>query len=249
VGDIPVRVLTWRLLYLCKEEEKREETANKLTIVGGQPDRKDPPAFSTNIEQVLLKAVEDDEFRDILFKDRKSALEKSGLPITPQDKAILESIPAPTLTVALTNINKRVNQERTSRRGFLKASAAGFGFMVGSFLGIPTMETRRVLECSKHMEEIRTALHLYSSDNNGNYPISLEVLTQISPSSHKPYMGKIPTCPVGNTLYEYEVDNPPVYFHLRCNKMRHHEMMITLEMLSLGPFGGEPFYQLTAGIR
>lgn len=230
---------------MCKEEEKKGDTTDKLTTVDGQPDRKNLPAFSTNIEKVLLKAVEDEKFRDMLFKDRKSALENPEFSLTSQDRMILQSIPAPTLTATLTSLMK---SKLTSRRTFLKASAAGFGFMLGSFLGIPTMEAKRVLDCNSHKGEIVEALCAYAADNNGKYPISLEQLKQISPSSNKPYMEKIPTCPVGNTPYIYELYNPPTSFRLRCNKTRHHGMFTTLEILSFGPFGPQ-LYQLTGGIR
>jgi len=40
-----------------KEEDKREEATNKLTIVGGQAENKEPPVFKTNIEKVLLKRL------------------------------------------------------------------------------------------------------------------------------------------------------------------------------------------------
>ncbi len=229
-----------------KEEEKKGDTTDKLTTVGGQSDRKDFPAFSTNIEKVLLKAVEDEEFRDMLFKDRKSALENSGLPLSPQDKMLLQNIPAPTLTATLTSLMK---SKLTSRRTFLKASAAGFGFMVGSFLGTPTMEAKRGLECYNHKSEIVEALRAYAADNNGNYPVSLEQLKQISPSSHKPYMEKIPTCPVGNTPYIYKLHNPlqATVFLVKCNNEIQHRMFFTLvsDILTFG----QGFYQLTAGIR
>lgn len=231
---------------MYKEEEKKGNAIDKLTNVEGQPGRKDLPAFSTNIEKVLLKAVEDEKFRDMLFKDRKSALEQSEIQLSPQDKMILQSIPAPTLTATLTSLTK---SKLTSRRTFLKASTAGFGFLVGSFLGVPTMEAKRGLECHSHRSEIIEALRAYAADNNGTYPVSLEQLKQISPSSHKPYMEKIPTCPVGNTPYIYKLHNPlqSTVFLVKCNNEPQHSMFLTLVSDIL--LFGQGFYQLTAGIR
>jgi len=219
-----------------KEEEKKGNATDKVTTVGGQADRKDLPAFSSNIEKVLLKAVEDEKFRDMLFKDRESALEQLEIQLSPQDRMILQSIPTPTLTATLTSLMK---SKLTSRRTFLKASATGFGFMVGSFLGIPTIETKMGLECDSNRGKIVMALHAYAADNNGTYPVSLEQLKQISPSSNKPYMEKIPTCPVGNTPYIYKLHNslPPTIFSVKCNNGAQHYVFSIVDILSLGPFG------------
>jgi len=119
---------------LSKEEENREEATNKLTIVGGQAENKEPPVFKTNIEKVLIKAAEDEEFRNALFLDRKSALENPEFSLTPQDKLILETIPPEHLMSNLKGIIEKLSQEKMSRRNFFRASAFGFGLVTGGVI-------------------------------------------------------------------------------------------------------------------
>ncbi len=79
------------------DKERKKDPPNKLTIVGGQPSRKDTPTFSNNIEKLLLNSAVDDKFRTAFLKDRESILEDPEFSLTSQDKAILRSISLPTL--------------------------------------------------------------------------------------------------------------------------------------------------------
>lgn len=238
---------------MCKEEEKKGESKDKINIKSEQPDRKKPPAFSTNIEKILLKAVEDENFRNALFKDRKSALANPELSLSPQDRIILESIPAPALTANLTNLMK---SKLTSRRTFLQASAASFGFLVGSlfggYYGVPTIGCKKQFKCDENMRKIREALRVYSHYNSGVadtimsrgkygvYPFSLEQLTQKT-SKHKPYLEKIPTCPISSTPYIYEVYK---YRGVNCNFIEGYlnRFHYKKEKMIYSTFLGQLFY-------
>ncbi|MEQ8191481.1 MAG: hypothetical protein ABRQ39_26180 [Candidatus Eremiobacterota bacterium] len=114
---------------MCKEE-KREELENKLTTVGAQSDKKDLPAFSTNIEKVLLKAVEDEEFKSALLKDRKSALENLELSVTPQDKMILSSVPLDKME----DMIEKFKLQRQSKKKIFKGAAITTALLTSSYL-------------------------------------------------------------------------------------------------------------------
>jgi hypothetical protein len=227
---------------LYKEEENREEVTNKLTIVGGQAESKEPPVFKTNIEKVLLKAAKDENFRNSLFTDRKSALNDPEFSLTPQDKLILETIPLPTLTTTLTGIIEKLVQEKMSRRNFFRASAIGLGLVTGAAIrGLPEIENEKVLRCNKYRYEIYSALQSYRDDNNGDYPVSLDDLLKCN-SGNKPYLERIPSCPINNTPYNYETEG--IGFHLNCKNQYLHNIVTACDDLVECNR-----YQLTAGIR
>jgi len=102
------------------ETDKNNNFFNKLTIVGGQPPRKNLPNVSGNIEKILLNASTDKNFKEKLLNDRKSILEAPEFSLSSQDKILLQSIPDNRLKDMIENLII----QRTSRRNFLKNAAA-----------------------------------------------------------------------------------------------------------------------------
>lgn len=102
------------------QSDKNNNFFNKLTIVGGQPPRKNLPDANGNIEKILFKAATDESFKYKLLIDRKSILEDPELSLSSQDKILLESIP----DNRLRDMIEKFIIQRTSRRNFLKNAAA-----------------------------------------------------------------------------------------------------------------------------
>lgn len=107
-----------------------------ITIVGGQSFRKEETRKSsnTNIEKILIRASLDKEFREILLKDRESAIEKSGVILSPVDDKIIKSIPLS----GLKGMIEKFMDQKTSRRNFLKGAAASAAILTGAFLLNPS---------------------------------------------------------------------------------------------------------------
>jgi hypothetical protein len=72
----------------------RDELDDKLTIVGPEPaaSKSKIPAGKLNIEALMLMAKYDEGFREELLRDRKKALEESGLDLTAGELMLLTSI-------------------------------------------------------------------------------------------------------------------------------------------------------------
>jgi hypothetical protein len=65
-----------------------------LTIVGGQPTRDAAAAgeVALGLEQLLLRAARDPDLRTSLERDRRAALEVSGVELTASERATLLAI-------------------------------------------------------------------------------------------------------------------------------------------------------------
>lgn len=137
------------------DKERKKDTPNKLTIVGGQPLREGPAVFSTNIEKLLLKASTDKDLKESLLQDRNAVLHNSEYSLNHQDKMILMSIP----TLRLEDMIKRFSIQRTSRRTFLKGAAATVALLATGCISNktnkmaePTLEPGLIVYKSYHTE-------------------------------------------------------------------------------------------------
>lgn len=95
------------------------------TIVGGQPDgqrREGVQDVPVGLEQVLLAAASDGQFRDQLLEDREAAVTRIGFTLVESERAILAAAPQGQLEVMIDRIDtSRANLER---RDFMRAIAA-----------------------------------------------------------------------------------------------------------------------------
>mgnify|MGYP000908881981 CR=1 FL=1 len=91
--------------------------------------------------------------------------------------------------------------------GFLRARAVG-----------------QLAACESNIKNIATALEMYSEDNKGYYPPSLEYLLSptdsVSPGTD--YMKTLPLCPSSRLTYNYIVNNNIPTFTLWCNEKNFH---------------------------
>lgn len=103
----------------------------------------------------------------------------------------------------------------------------------------------QITACKSNLKNLATALEMYSSDNRGHYPESLDKLI---PGN---YLRKIPTCPsrhfwgrdMSSHDYTYEVVSKPANFSMVC-KGDHTEAYRGFS----GDPHGYPQYQSTTGL-
>ncbi len=95
--------------------------------------------------------------------------------------------------------------------------------------------------CSSNMKNIATALEMYATDYEGNYPPSLNYLTEDLGSSWSPYMKKLPVCPTCQKPYIYQNTSTEDEdsFLLTCGEINCH--------VSRGGVGDGYFPQYTPG--
>lgn len=86
--------------------------------------------FNINIEKILLKAVTDRNFKEQLLHDRKSALENQDIPLTAEDKIILNKIPPQMLH----NMIENFLHQQSTRRKFIKNAAATVALLTTSII-------------------------------------------------------------------------------------------------------------------
>jgi hypothetical protein len=110
--------------------EKSENANNRPEVEGEKKSTIARNSFDINIEKVLLKAVTNRNFKEQLLHDRKSALEDQDIPLTTEDKIILEKIPSQMLHNMIENF---LNQQST-RRKFLKDAAATVALLTTSII-------------------------------------------------------------------------------------------------------------------
>ncbi len=123
-------------------DKNKRNFFNKLTIVGGQPPRKNVPLYSSNLEKLLFKAASDEDFKEQLLHNRHSILEDPALSLSPQDKMILKSIPV----VKLTDMIEKFVIQRTSRRCFLKNAAATVALLTIGCISEPIDTSSKISE-------------------------------------------------------------------------------------------------------
>lgn len=70
--------------------------------------------------------------------------------------------------------------------------------------------------CNSNCKNLASALEMYSSDNRGRYPATLDKLTQGN------YLKLIPTCPAaGRATYLYHGSSEPDTFRFACAGNNH----------------------------
>ena len=82
----------------------------------------------SNIEKILLRAATDEDFRDKLYKDKKSVIENPEFVLTDPDKIFFKSIPQKKLDGMIENFIT----QRSSRRNFLKGAAASAALVISA---------------------------------------------------------------------------------------------------------------------
>jgi hypothetical protein len=95
------------------------------TIVGGQPDgqrRKGVVSVPVGMEQLLLTAALDAEFRAELIRDRAQAAERRGLELTSSERSVLAIAPDDQLETMIDRID--TSEQNLAKRKFMRAVAA-----------------------------------------------------------------------------------------------------------------------------
>lgn len=193
------------------EERKSIE---RTTIVGGQPFDGKQTFSGNNIEKILARASEDEDFKNSLLYDRKTFLKNSEIFLNKQDKKILETIPLLTLNSMI----EKFTYQRSSRRNFLKGAAASVAFLVTGMVLSSCVDNSNKIKssplCEANLKKINRALELYAEDNDGLYPDKLQVLIQVPPGKSEGYLKEIPGCDMCEEPYYYSIIHNE-YF-LRC---------------------------------
>jgi hypothetical protein len=209
---------------------EKDENSSDNNIAGGQTSWGKPSTFSTNIEKILMKAVLEKEFKTTLLEDRKSVIDNPEFSLTPQDKAMLKSIPS----TKLNNMIDTLSKQRRSRRDFLTnvGVTAAFALIAGAFIVPSFLKARaqgNLAACESNIKNLATALEMYATDHTGTYPESLDNLTKIGVNergvSVGPYIKTIPLCPASKlpSSYGYKSATVPDYFTLWCKGDHTHE--------------------------
>ncbi|MBW2276174.1 MAG: hypothetical protein JRF63_01710 [Deltaproteobacteria bacterium] len=101
------------------------DAAPGTTIVGGQPDgqrRKGVVSVPVGMEQLLLTAAVDADFRAELIRDRAEAAERRGLELTDSERAVLAIAPDDQLETMIARID--TSEQNLKKRKFMRAVAA-----------------------------------------------------------------------------------------------------------------------------
>ena len=80
--------------------------------------------------------------------------------------------------------------------------------------------------CESNIKCIASALEIYSEENSGNYPASLDYLTEKSQNGTS-YMKAIPHCPICNGSYIYNCNNDTHNFTIWCGTADSHSLTNT----------------------
>lgn len=78
------------------------------------------------------------------------------------------------------------------------------------------IEIDKLFRCKLNLENLGTALEMYSTDSCGNYPPSLEYLTDGK------YIYNMPLCPVCEKPYIYEKGDNPDSYIIKCGEENAH---------------------------
>jgi hypothetical protein len=101
------------------------DAAPGTTIVGGQPDgqrRRGVVSVPVGLEQLLIAAAVDADFRRELIRDRERSATRRGLELTGSERAVLAVAPDAQLEAMIDRID--TSQKNLERRAFLRAVAA-----------------------------------------------------------------------------------------------------------------------------
>lgn len=81
--------------------------------------------------------------------------------------------------------------------------------------GAAVYDTACATSCRTNLKNLATTLEMYSTDNQGRYPLKLESLTPR-------YLRNLPQCPGAEKMsYTYQVSNRPDGFTLTCSGENH----------------------------
>lgn len=89
------------------------------------------------------------------------------------------------------------------------------------------MAEERLSYCESNLKNIATALEMYATDNDGDYPLSIEYLTKNDGNSCGSYIKSLPVCPKTNIVYGY--NTAPEKFILYCG---HPDAHINIKNIS-----------------
>lgn len=105
--------------------------AARTTIVGGQPagNERDAPPIPVALEHILGLAAVSPSFAKELRQRRASALNATGLELTPSERAILGAVPDETLSQMISRMDRRLPEP--DRRTFLEHAALAMAALVG----------------------------------------------------------------------------------------------------------------------
>jgi hypothetical protein len=101
------------------------DAAPGTTIVGGQPDgkrRKGVVSVPVGLEQLLIAAAVDADFRRELIRDRERAATRRGLELTGSERSVLAVAPDAQLEAMIDRLD--TSEKNLERREFLRAVAA-----------------------------------------------------------------------------------------------------------------------------
>ena len=123
--------------------------------------------------------------------------------------------------VSLIDMNKQIREELLPQAVAVFLIFAIFpAILIPNFL--KARSSGQLAACESNLKNIATALEMYATDFNGDYPPSLDYLTMNYPGGGA-YMKALPNCPAIPTEgYIYESANDPDNFTLVCGASKGH---------------------------
>ncbi len=90
----------------------------------------------------------------------------------------------------------------------------------------------QVTSCKSNVKNIGTACEMYSTDNNGRYPVATSWSADLCTNANPVYLKVIPACPASGTApptttnvnngdYSYVATSNPDYYGVYCAKANH----------------------------
>lgn len=151
--------------------------------------------------------------------------------------------------IVITEEPQPVGSAFVEEEGYKRAVPWGWLFLIGALGTIAMIVTPNFLRartrghltaCKSNLKNMSTALEMYASDFQGNYPPSLEAMI---PSN---YLRAIPTCPGSGTMcYSYEVVNGKhANFTMVCTGSNHSRAYSAFQ----GSPEGYPQYSAERGL-
>lgn len=98
-----------------------------------------------------------------------------------------------------------------------------FSFDPPYFYSHPPRYIEALPACESNLKNIATALEMYATDNNGDYPTNLSFLTSnVITNYDQTYMKNIPLCPRCSAPYGYQCADQFDNFNLWCGSPKTH---------------------------
>ena len=131
---------------MVDQRDDGEGQGSNLTIVGGRPrSRRTGSDTPDGVQQVLVLAASDEEFRERLLGDREAALEQCGIALSKTERAVIMAAPPDQLEAMVT----RLVPADPQRREFLRQAARTGGAIAAAALLAGT-------GCADDNEDVRT---------------------------------------------------------------------------------------------